>query len=64
MCVALGMTTPGYGVCVFSAAAITGVPINRMVKQSIPFYLVTFLGMILVAIFPGIALLIPRLLGW
>ena len=64
MCVALGMTTPGYGVCVFSAASITGVPIARMVKESVPFYFVTILGMILVAIFPEIALIVPRLLGW
>ena len=64
MCVALGMTTPGYGVCVFSAAAITGVPINRMVKQAIPFYLVTIFAMALVATFPSISLVVPRLLGW
>jgi len=64
MCVALGMTTPGYGVCVFSAASITGVPINRMVRQAIPFYLVTIFAMVLVAAFPSIALLVPRLLGW
>jgi len=63
MCVALGMTTPGYGVCVFSAATITGVPIARMVKESIPFYIVTIIAMIIVAIFPEIALIVPRLLG-
>ena len=63
MCVALGMTTPGYGVCVFSAATITGVPIARMVKESLPFYLVTFIGMVLVAVFPEIALIVPRILG-
>ena len=63
MGVALGMITPGYGVCVFSAATITGVPIARIVKESMPFYLVTILGMVLVAIFPEIALVVPRLLG-
>ncbi|MCL2381018.1 MAG: TRAP transporter large permease [Treponema sp.] len=64
MCVALGMTTPGYGVCVFSAASITGVPIDRMVRQAIPFYLVTIFAMVLVAAFPIISLAVPRLLGW
>ena len=63
MCVALGMITPGYGVCVFSAATITGVPISRIVKESMPFYFVTILGMVLVAIFPDIALVVPRILG-
>jgi len=64
MCVALGMTTPGYGVCVFSVASITGVPISRMVKQAMPFYFVTILAMILVAAIPSIALVIPSLFGW
>ena len=63
MGVALGMTTPGYGVCVFSVAAITRVPIAAMVIESIPFYLATIAAIAIVALFPQIVLCIPELLG-
>ena len=63
MGVALGMTTPPYGVCIFSAATITGVPIASMVKESIPFYVVIVLAMIIISAFPQIVLVIPNLLG-
>ena len=63
MGVALGMTTPGYGVCVFCVAAITRVPIGAMVREAIPYYLVTILAMVLIAIFPQIVLIIPQVLN-
>ena len=63
MGVALGMTTPGYGVCVFTVATITRVPIGAMVIKAIPFYLVTLLGIVIVAAFPQIVLVLPNLIG-
>ena len=61
--VALGMTTPGYGVCVFCVATITRVPIGAMIREAMPFYVVTLAAMALIAVFPQIVLVIPNLLG-
>ena len=63
MGVALGMTTPGYGVCVFSVATITRVPIGPMLRQAMPFYGITILAMAIIAAFPQIVLVIPNLIG-
>ena len=63
MGLALGLTTPPYGVCIFSTASITGIPIPRLVRASIPFYVVMVLGFIIIAYVPQIALLGPWLFG-
>jgi len=63
MGVALGMTTPGYGVCVFSVATITRVPMGSMIREAMPFYIVTIAAMAIMAAFPQIVLVIPELLG-
>ena len=63
MGLALGLTTPPYGVCIFSTASITGIPIPRLVRASIPFYLMLVIGFILIAYIPQISLLGPYLLS-
>jgi tripartite ATP-independent transporter DctM subunit len=63
MGLALGLTTPPYGVCIFSTAAITGIPIAKLVRSSIPFYVMLLLAFILIAYAPGISLLGPWLFG-
>jgi tripartite ATP-independent transporter DctM subunit len=64
MGVALGMTTPPYGVCIYCAATITGVPIAPMIKAAMPFYLITIFAMAVIAVFPQIVLFVPQLLRW
>ncbi len=63
MGLALGLTTPPYGVCIFSTASITGIPIPRLIRASIPFYYMLIIGFVLVAYFPSIALFGPTLFG-
>ncbi len=60
---AVGLTTPPYGVCIFSVSAVSGIPITRLIQSAIPFYIVLALGMVLVALIPDIALLLPKMLG-
>ncbi|MDR1317910.1 MAG: TRAP transporter large permease [Spirochaetales bacterium] len=60
---AVGLTTPPYGVCIFSIASISGIPMARLIKASAPFYLMLILSLVLIAFIPGIALLAPRLMG-
>lgn len=60
---ALGLTTPPYGVCIFSTASITGIPMQNLIKASVPFYIVMLITYFLIAFIPGIALTIPTLLN-
>jgi tripartite ATP-independent transporter DctM subunit len=60
---AVGLTTPPYGVCIFSISSVSGIPMARLIKASLPFYIMLVLALILVAFVPGIALLAPKILG-
>lgn len=60
---ALGLTTPPYGVCLFSISSICKVPLSRLIKQGLPFYAVLFIGLILITFIPEISLFFPRILG-
>jgi tripartite ATP-independent transporter DctM subunit len=60
---AIGLTTPPYGVCLFSVSSITGIPMIRLIKSALPFYAVLFIALILVAFIPQISLLAPNIFG-
>lgn len=60
---ALGLTTPPYGVCIFSTASITGIPMQKLIKAALPFYLIMIVGYLLVAFVPEISTGIPTILG-
>lgn len=60
---ALGLTTPPYGVCLFSVASVCKVPMDRLIRKSVPFYLAMVLVLIAVAFIPSISLMFPKLLG-
>ncbi|MDR1536220.1 MAG: TRAP transporter large permease [Planctomycetota bacterium] len=60
---ALGLTTPPYGVCLFSISAVCGIPMDKLIRSSLSFYVFLFAAFILVAFIPEISLLFPNLIG-
>lgn len=60
---ALGLTTPPYGVCLFSVASISNIPMEQLVRRAIPFYIAMFIALILVSFIPQISTAFPKLLG-
>ena len=60
---ALGLTTPPYGVCLFSIAAVCKIPMENLVKRSIPFYIAMAVSMVLITFIPWISLAVPKILG-
>ncbi len=59
----LGVVTPPVGVCLYVGAGIGKVPIDRVVRQILPFVLLEFAAVLLVTYFPPISTTIPRLFG-
>lgn len=58
----LGLATPPVGVCLFATAQISGLPIEKLVRVSLPFYGCSMLIYLSIAIFPEIVLLPIRIL--
>ncbi len=60
---ALGLATPPYGVCLFSISQITGVPLDRVVRQALPYYLAIFIALLIITYYPPLTLAFPNFLG-
>ena len=61
---AVGHITPPVGLCLFVGMAISGLPMEKLVRPLLPFLGAIVGTLLLVAFFPEIALLVPRLLGF
>lgn len=59
----IGLLTPPVGGVLFIGSGISGIPIERLAKHSMPFILVMIVVLFLVSYIPSISLFLPRLLG-
>jgi C4-dicarboxylate transporter DctM subunit len=61
---AVGHVTPPVGLCLFLGMAISGLPMEKLVRPLAPFLAAIIAVLFLVAFVPDTVLLIPRLLGF
>lgn len=66
MCVnlTLGLATPPFGLALFASSAVSGVRVEAIVRDMLPFYLVHVIVLALITFCPAISLTLPRLLGF
>lgn len=64
MNVMIGLLTPPYGLALYLGSAVSGVPLGRIVKASIPMLFASFCVLLLVTYVPAISLTLPRLFGF
>ena len=58
----IGHVTPPVGLCLYIGSSISGIPVSKLIKPIMPFFGVLVLLSVLIALFPEIVLLLPRLL--
>ena len=61
---AIGHVTPPVGLCLFLGMAISGLPMEKLVKPLLPFLAAIIIVLFLVAFVPETVLFVPRLLGF
>jgi C4-dicarboxylate transporter DctM subunit len=61
---ALGHVTPPVGLCLFVGMAISGLPMDKLLRPLLPFIGAIIVVLLLVAFVPETVLLVPRLLGF
>jgi tripartite ATP-independent transporter DctM subunit len=49
---ALGLITPPVGACLYVGSVISGLPVETLVKEVLPFYLVLLLGLVIIILLP------------
>ncbi len=57
----IGLLTPPVGTVLFIGSAVGKVPIERLVKATLPFYLLMIVALMLVTFIPAISLFLPSL---
>ena len=60
----LGLLTPPVGTSLWAGCAIANMPIEKVIKGFLPFYLTYLVVLVLIVVFPSIALFIPMSLGY
>ena len=59
----IGLLTPPVGAVLFIGSAVAKVPMEKVVKATLPFYLCMIVALLLITFIPGISMLLPNLLG-
>lgn len=59
----IGLLTPPVGSVLFIGSAVSKVPMERVVKATLPFYLCMIIALMLITFVPAISMLLPTLLG-
>ncbi|WP_048709596.1 TRAP transporter large permease [Microvirga massiliensis] len=57
----IGLLTPPVGMVLFAVAKVADLPLNKVVRAIVPFYLPLFIALLLVTYVPQISLLLPGL---
>jgi tripartite ATP-independent transporter DctM subunit len=60
----IGLSTPPVGVCLFAAAPIAQISLERMSKAVLPFILAEVVALMILTYVPDLVLFIPRLMGY
>ena len=60
----IGLITPPVGVCLFAAAPIAGISIEKISKAVMPFIFAELFALMLITYIPELVLVIPRMLGF
>lgn len=52
---AIGLITPPVGACLYVGSAVSGLPVERLIRSLLPFYVVLLLGLILIVMMPSLS---------
>ena len=64
MALGLGLITPPYGILLFVINAVTRIPLVEIIREIWLFLAVLIFALLLLILFPGITLWLPRLFGY
>lgn len=57
----IGLITPPYGAALFTGTIVSGLPIEKIIKEMLPFILVSILILFLITYVPEIVMFLPKL---
>ena len=64
MNLSIGLCTPPVGSVLFVGCSVAGLPIMKVIKPLMPFFIAMIIALLIVTYIPEISLWIPRLFGY
>lgn len=64
MNVMIGLMTPPYGLGLYLGSTISGVPLGRIIRASIPFLISNLIVLLVVTYVPAVSLTLPKIFGF
>ena len=58
----IGLLTPPMGLALFLLSDIAKVPMSAVLKAVLPFYIPLFISLIIITIWPGLTLWLPKMM--
>lgn len=62
--VMIGLMTPPFGMALYLGSSVTGVPLQKVIRASVPMIIASLIVLMLVTYIPAISLTLPRLMGF
>jgi len=59
----IGLITPPYGAALFTGSLISDLPMEKIMKEILPFLAISILVLLIITYFPEIVMFLPRLFG-
>ncbi len=59
----IGLLTPPVGMCLFTVSRVAKIPLEKMIRAVLPFYIPLLACLLLITFCPSIALFLPRMLA-
>jgi len=60
----IGLITPPVGLCLYVVAEIVDLPVLRVVRALLPFFIPLITVLLITTFMPGVVMWLPRLLGF
>ena len=60
----IGLVTPPYGLLLFIASAISGAPLGKIIKDTMPFVIAMIIALAIITFLPETVLWLPRTMGY
>lgn len=59
----IGLCTPPVGTVLFAGAGVANIPVSRVIRPLLPFYVAMLIALMLITFLPEITLVLPRIFG-
>ena len=59
----IGVLSPPFGVCLFAVSKVAKLPMGRLIRALVPWFVILLVALAIITIFPGVSTWLPSLMN-